>query len=89
MSDTPSDIILQVNPIDLVGLQQAVYVSRCLTSGQGRKEIATAFGGDQQLVDMWILFLKYNHWIECSNGSWSLTEKARARAGIDDTNGYS
>jgi hypothetical protein len=80
-------IILQVNPIELVGLQEAVYVSRCLTEGQRTKEIEAAFRGDQQLVDMWILFLKHNHWIECSNGRWSLTARGRARAGQDDTNG--
>ena len=79
--------ILQVNRMELVGLQQAVYVSRCLSEGQRRKEIAGAFQGDQQLVDMWILFLKHNHWIEFTNGRWSPTAKGQVRAGQEDTNG--
>jgi hypothetical protein len=62
-------------PVRLSGLKQAAFVMKCLTRGQRMGEITMAFGGDEQLVDMWILFLKHNHWMECSNGRWSLTPK--------------
>jgi len=78
---------LQVNRTKLVGLQQAVYVSRCLIKGQRKKEIADEFQGDEQLVEMWMLFLKHNHWIDSSDGRWSLTAKGQAWAAQDETNG--
>jgi len=76
--------ILQVNPTDLVGLKQAAYVSRCLVNGQSKEDIARAFGGDVQLVDMWTLFVKYNHWINSSqDGSWTFTAKGQQWIGKD------
>jgi hypothetical protein len=79
---------LQVNAIELVGLKQAAYVLRCLVEGQSKKEVVSAFEEDEQLVDMWILFLKHNHWMEeSSNGRWSLTAKGQVWAGKVGTNG--
>jgi hypothetical protein len=70
---------LQVDPINLVGLKQAAYVSRCLLKGQSKKEIMSTFEGDEQLADMWILFLKHNGWMEESgDGKWSYTAKGQA-----------
>jgi hypothetical protein len=66
-------------PIELLGLKQAAYVSQCLVNGKSKKEITSAFEGDEQLVEMWLLFLKHNRWIQESwNGNWSCTAKGQA-----------
>ena len=80
--------ILQVNPIQLVGLKQAAHVMRSLIKGQIKEEIVIEFGGDSQLVDMWILFLEHNRWMEKgANGRWSLAAKGQQWAGKIGSNG--
>jgi hypothetical protein len=69
--------ILLVNAIELVGLKQAAYISRSLVKGQSREDIVKSLDADTQLVDMWILFLKHNHWIEETVNGWSLTAKGQ------------
>jgi len=64
-----------IDPVQLAGLKQAAYVMECLVTGQSKEEIAIAFGGDKQLVAMWILFLKHNHWIAETKEGWSITAK--------------
>jgi hypothetical protein len=60
----------------LAGLQQATFILKCLVTGQNKEDIVFEFGGDAQLVDMWISFLKHNKWIERNrDGEWSVTEK--------------
>jgi hypothetical protein len=75
--------ILQVNPIEFVGLKQAAYISRCLVNGQSKEEIARAFDGDVQLVNMWTLFVEHNHWINSLDGRWSFTTKGQRWIGKD------
>ena len=71
--------ILQIEPLKFIGLKQAAYISKCLVNGKSKKEMAIQLEGDRQLVEMWVLFLKHNRWIEESrDGSWSHTEKGRA-----------
>ena len=60
----------------LVGLHQATFILKSLVTGQNKEDIVFEFGGDAQLVDMWISFLKHNKWIERNrDGEWSVTEK--------------
>jgi hypothetical protein len=65
-----------IDPVQLAGLKQAAYISKALINGKSRQEIAEAFHGDKQLVDMWIMFLVHNHWI-VSGPEWHSTSKGR------------
>lgn len=71
-------IVYSTDPARLVGLKQAVYVMECLVKGQSEEEIVRTISGDEQLVTMWISFLKHNHWIAETNGGWSSTAKGVA-----------
>jgi hypothetical protein len=67
-----------INPLKLSGLQQAEYVLNCMIEGQSREATVTKFEGDEQLVQMWTLFVVHNHWIERNKaGTIALTEKGR------------
>jgi hypothetical protein len=70
-----------IEPVRLAGLKQAVYVMDCLVKGHSEEQIAITLGDDKQLVSMWLLFLKHNHWIEETMNGWSLTAKGRIRCG--------
>jgi len=67
-----------IEPDMLVGLKQAVYVMDCLVKGHREEQIAITLGGDKQLVSMWLLFLKHNHWMEETMSGWSLTAKGKS-----------
>lgn len=70
--------MMMTHPFKLAGLKQATYISQCLAKGQDRAEVILSFGGDEQLVDMWISFLKHNHWVvEGTDGRWSVTPKGK------------
>lgn len=64
-----------INPVQLAGLRQAVYVMGCLARGHSEEEIMRMLGGDEQLVDMWKSFLKHNQWVTESIKGWSITPK--------------
>lgn len=67
-----------VSPIDLhppAGLKQAIYVMECMIEGQTKDQIARSLEGDEQLVTMWIFFLKHNKWMKETSGIWSTTLK--------------
>ena len=64
-----------LDPVRLVGLKQAAYVIECLTKGQSEQQIIIALGGDEQLLRMWISFLRHNHWMEAGVNGWSITTK--------------
>ena len=64
-----------INPVEIVGLKQAAYVMECLTKGQNGDEITRMLGGDEQLVDMWVSFLKHNQWMTETMQGWSMTVK--------------
>ena len=53
-----------INPVNLRGLKQALFVLHSLEEGRAAEEIAERLGGDQQLVEIWTNFLIHNHWIE-------------------------
>ena len=53
----------KIDPSSLRGLDQAFYILECLCDGEPNEEIQEKFDGDKQLVDMWLNFLKHNHWV--------------------------
>jgi hypothetical protein len=66
------------DPLKLSGLHQAEFVLNSMIEGQSREATITKFEGDEQLVQMWTLFVVHNHWIERnSSGAIALTEKGR------------
>lgn len=64
-----------IDPVQLAGLKQAVYVMGCLARGHSDEEITRTFEGDEQLVEMWKSFLKHNQWMTESIEGWSITTK--------------
>ena len=68
----------KVNPVDLRGLKQAVYVLQSLEQGKTADQIVDKFKGDRQLVEIWTNFLIHNHWIERTNaGGFSATGRGK------------
>ena len=62
----------------LSGVKQAFYVLHCLDEGNSNQHIIQKFDGDEKLVDIWMSFVKDNHWIEKDRlGKWHLTIKGR------------
>jgi hypothetical protein len=64
----------------LSGLKCAVYLLDCIIRDESKTEIVRKFDGDEQLVDMWMSFIRHNYWIAQKNGSnhqWVMTEKGR------------
>ncbi|HEU4605112.1 MAG TPA: hypothetical protein VFS46_02620 [Nitrososphaera sp.] len=70
-----------IDPMRLAGLKQATYVMQCLIKGQSKEDITVALGNDEQLVNMWISFLRHNHWIDEGLNGWSITAKGRTWCG--------
>ncbi|HEY1248607.1 MAG TPA: hypothetical protein VGE97_06450 [Nitrososphaera sp.] len=67
-----------INPLKLSGLHQAEYVLNCMIEGQSNESTVNKFEGDEQLVQMWTLFVVHNHWVERNKyGAIALTEKGR------------
>jgi hypothetical protein len=64
-----------INPAQLPGLKQAAFVMECLVRGRSDEEIVKMLGGDEQLFNMWKLFLKHNEWIEETFEGYSITGK--------------
>ena len=65
-----------VNPLNLRGLKQALYILHSLEEGQDNGQIIQEFDGDSQLVEMWTNFLIHNHWIKKNElGEMIVTEK--------------
>jgi hypothetical protein len=64
-----------MEPGRLAGLKQATYVMESLVKGYTEEEITKILGGDAQLVRMWILFLRHNHWIEATMEGLDATSK--------------
>jgi hypothetical protein len=72
------NVLAPIDPLKLSGLHQAEYILSCMIEGQSREAIITKFKGDEQLVEMWTLFLVHNHWVERNQfGAIALTEKGR------------
>jgi predicted transcriptional regulator len=50
----------------------------CIKQGKSEQEIVACFEGDEQLVNMWMMFLRGNRWIETDkHGNFVITEKAK------------
>ena len=60
-------------------LHQAIFILGCLCEGELEDDIMAKFQGDKQLMDMWVIFLKHNHWLfyEAAEERWALTEKGK------------
>lgn len=64
-----------IHPAQLAGLKQAVYVMECLVRNDSKEQIVKMLDGDEQLYDMWRLFLKHNNWITETMEGWMVTGK--------------
>lgn len=65
----------------LSGLKAANYILNCVIRGESKDEIVKQFEGDEQLVDIWMSFIKHNHWIEQNEfQEWFVTEKGKSWA---------
>jgi hypothetical protein len=64
-----------INPVQLAGLKQAAFVMECLVRGRSEEEIVRMLGGDEQLFNMWKLFLKHNEWMVETFKGYSITAK--------------
>jgi hypothetical protein len=77
-------LIGNINPVNLKGLKQALFVLHSLELGKDAKAIIEKFEGDAPLVEIWTNFLIHNHWVEKievdSNGArYFVTDKGRHR----------
>jgi hypothetical protein len=69
-----------VNTGKLSPLESAVYVLRCIYEGKRKDEIVQRFDGDEQLVSLWLTFLKTNDWLQenqYANGQLEVSEQGR------------
>ena len=72
------NVYASIDPMKLSGLHQAEYILSCMVEGQSREATITKFKGDEQLVQMWTLFVVHNHWVERDQfGKITPTEKGR------------
>ena len=53
-----------LNPKKLSPLETAAYVLECIHEGKRKEEIVERFDDDEQLVSLWLTFLKANDWLE-------------------------
>jgi hypothetical protein len=57
------------NPKKLSPLETAAYVLECIHEGKRKEEIVQRFDDDEQLVSLWLTFLKANDWLEEDHNS--------------------
>ena len=60
-----------LNPKKLSPLETAAYVLECIVEGKRKEEIVQRFDDDEQLVSLWLTFLKANDWLEEDHNSSS------------------
>jgi hypothetical protein len=63
----------------LRGLRAAAFIAGSLAESKDKEWIVSQFDGDEQLVNMWISFVRHNRWVN-KNGAkeaWSLTDKGK------------
>lgn len=60
-----------LNPKKLSPLESAAYVLECIQEGKRKEEIVRRFNDDEQLVSLWLTFLKANDWLEEDHNSGS------------------
>jgi hypothetical protein len=68
-----------IDPKALLGLEQALFILECMCDGDSDDEIYHKFHGDEQLVNMWLIFLKHNHWMsyDTARHRWALADRGR------------
>ena len=73
------------DPRNLRGLRQALFVCDCLCNGDPFEKIVAKFKGDEQLVMMWINFLKHNHWVayDTQGQRWHKLDKAMRHSDLE------
>jgi hypothetical protein len=64
-----------IDPTKLSGLRQAVYVMVCIVRNDAESSIVKNLGNDQQLYNMWKLFLRHNGWMARTKQGWETTAK--------------
>ena len=71
----------QNDPTKLRGFHQALFIIGCVCDGDKLDQIVAKFNGDDQLVKMWLTFMKHNHWLTYDeiNDKWVMTERAKTQ----------
>lgn len=64
-----------IDPAQLAGLKQAMYVMESLFRNDSKEQIVKVLDGDEQLYNMWKLFLKNNNGITETMEGWAVTGK--------------
>lgn len=70
-------LVDNINPVNLRGLKQALFVLQSLEKGMTSEQISEQFDGDTQLVEIWTNFLIHNHWILYNDSGYAISEKGR------------
>jgi hypothetical protein len=65
----------RIDPTKLSGLKQAVYVMQCLVRNDTESNIVKNLGDDQQLYNMWKIFLQHNGWMARTERGWKMSTK--------------
>ena len=48
-------------------IKQAIYILRCISDGRTRNDIVKNFDSDEQLVSIWINYLKERNYLNASS----------------------
>jgi len=48
-------------------IKQAIYILRCISDGRTRNDIVENFDSDEQLVSIWINYLKERNYLNASS----------------------
>jgi hypothetical protein len=65
----------------LSALKQALFILKCISEGQSKKDIVEEFDGDEQLVSIWLNFLNEHGWLVQGNNILTVTEKGTMMIG--------
>ncbi|MGC2574730.1 MAG: hypothetical protein WA364_24715 [Candidatus Nitrosopolaris sp.] len=52
---------------NLSRIKQAIYILRCISDGRTRNDIVENFDSDEQLVSIWINYLKERNYLNASS----------------------
>ena len=52
---------------NLSRIKQAIYILRCISDGRTRNDIVEIFDSDEQLVSIWINYLKERNYLNASS----------------------
>jgi hypothetical protein len=62
-------------------LKQALCILKCISEGRSTRDIVEEFDGDEQLVLIWIDFLKEHGWLVEGSSKLTATENGRLMIG--------